>query len=121
MPFDLSDPSSPGRRGHQPVAAAFFSLPRANLVSPSNSWVGRSVSLISPVPTADANVQQVAALFDKVLSLCTASLANAGQAPHQSQTYSRQPWDSSSRRPGGYSRGPQHTRVQPQLSVHSVW
>ncbi|KAJ8384800.1 hypothetical protein AAFF_G00197870 [Aldrovandia affinis] len=31
MPFDLSDPSSPGRRGHQPVAAAFFSLPRANL------------------------------------------------------------------------------------------
>ncbi|KAJ8355229.1 hypothetical protein AAFF_G00084320 [Aldrovandia affinis] len=74
-------------------------------------WAAQSLSS-PPVPTADANVQQVAALFDKVLSLCTASLANAGQAPHQSQTYSRQPWDSS-RRPGGYSRGPQHTRVQP--------
>ncbi|KAJ3614579.1 hypothetical protein NHX12_018151 [Muraenolepis orangiensis] len=84
------------------------------LSSSVTSRVGRSVSSIPPVPTvpdvptADADVQHVAALFDKVLSLCTASLANAGKAPRWPQNYSSKPRDSS-RRPGGYSGAPQHT------------
>ncbi|KAJ8369746.1 hypothetical protein SKAU_G00097740 [Synaphobranchus kaupii] len=64
-----------------------------------------------PMPTADANVQQVAALFDKVLSLCNASLANSGQAPRQPQDYSQQ--SRNSRRPRGYSGMRQHTRALP--------
>ncbi|KAJ3597225.1 hypothetical protein NHX12_000753 [Muraenolepis orangiensis] len=77
-------------------------------------WAAQSLPSppVPNVPTADADVQHVAALFDKVLSLCTASLANAGQAPRRPQNYSSKPRDSS-RRPRGYSGAPQHTRIQP--------
>lgn len=95
-------------------AIACAPVPSQPLQTPG--WAAQSHS--SPVPSVptvastDANVQQVAALFDKVLSLCTASLANADQTPRQPQSYSRQPRDSS-RRPRGYSGAPQHSRAQP--------
>ncbi|KAJ3612706.1 hypothetical protein NHX12_018964 [Muraenolepis orangiensis] len=81
-------------------------------------------SLPSPpvpdVPTADVDVQHVAALFDKVLSLCTASLANAGQAPHWPQNYSSKPRDSS-RQPGRLFQSASTHPHPTQLSMCGVW
>lgn len=98
-------------------ATAYAPVPSQSQSPPG--WAAQSLPSppVPAVPTADVNVQHVTALFDKVLSLCTASLTNAGQAPCQPQNYSRQPQDSSRRPLQSASAHP----CPAQLSMCSVW
>lgn len=107
-----------------PVTACASGLSQPPLAP---EWVSQTPVLppVSPpvcsVPTADASVQQVTALFDRVLSLCTASLNNTPPQPQhyssQPQNYSRQT-QSSGRRPGGGPGAGRRAQTQPRSPCH---
>ncbi|KAM7401420.1 hypothetical protein PAMA_005561 [Pampus argenteus] len=89
-PPHASLPVSPLACGHPqpdnmllgPHKSASLSLPPAAISDPAHAATGP--------PTTDSGVQQVVAMFDKVLSLCNASLANS-QSPGNHQPLHRQP------------------------------
>lgn len=108
MQYQPPDMISPQHVTHAPATAC---APAPSQLQQPPVLVAQS-SPSPAVPAADADIQQVATLFDKVLSLCTASLSNSVQAHHQSQNFSRQPRNYS-RQPRSYSGMPQHSHPQP--------
>ncbi|KAK0146085.1 hypothetical protein N1851_014656 [Merluccius polli] len=100
---------------HAVGLSAYSQSPVTDSFNPFSSGVSQGASDLPPAatiqPAAESGVQQVVAMFDKVLSLCNASLAT-GQRVANFQPVSRQPAQRQFNHPRNQQRsGPSACRV----------